>query len=152
MLPLTLIVGFAMATLGVALLLIGEVPFIAGKRIPALRSRLIGAVLSSFLPLALGVRQLSKLLLEEDAVEGPILILAVFGFCWFVVVVILFRVLVPKRPPRKVPAVAAKSMKTPFDEPVVEKVEAAPEPKKKPAAKKKSPKPSADDSNPFDFS
>ena len=160
MLPLILIVGFAMATLGVALLLLGEVPFIAGKRIPALRSRLIGLVLIGFLPLALGLRQLSKLLSEEDAVEGPVLTLAAFGFCCFVVIVILFRVMVPKRPPRKAATVAAKAKKSPFDEPPVEKAQAVeevepwtePEPAEKPAAKKKSPKASADDGNPFDFS
>jgi hypothetical protein len=154
--PLILIVGFAMATLGVALLLVGEAPFVAGKRIPALRSRLIGLVLIGFLPLALGLRQLSKLLFEADTVEGPVLTLVVFGLCWFAVIVILFRVMVPKRPPRRAAAIAMKTKKNPFEEPPVPKAEIEtwpePEPAKKPAPKKKAPKPSADDGSPFDFS
>jgi hypothetical protein len=153
MLPLTFIVGFAMATLGVALLLVGEVPFVAGKRIPALRSRLIGVVLIAFLPLAIVLRQLSKLMLEADAVEGPVLTVVTFGLCWCVVIVILFRVVVPKRVPRKAAVIAATSKKNPFDEPAAEIIASAePEPTKKPTAKKKPAKPSSDDRNPFDFS
>src|SRR5438105_524933 len=96
-----ILVGFIMATLGIALLCLGEVPFIAGKRIPALRSRLIGLILAGFLPLALGVRQGSNYLFGSDAVEGQAVTWSLFGFCWFVVLVILFRVVMPKREPRK---------------------------------------------------
>ena len=154
-----IVVGFVMATLGVALLLLGEVPFLAGKRIPALRARLIGLVLVGFLPLALGVRQLSNLLFEPETVEGPVLTWSMFAFCWLVVIAILFRVMVPKRPPRKVTAVAAAPQKNPFGDAKPAKVEAIeepepwpePEPVKKPTGKK-SPKPSADEGSPFDFS
>jgi hypothetical protein len=161
-----ILVGFVMATLGIALLCLGEVPFIAGKRIPALRSRLIGLILAGFLPLALGVHQGITYFFPE-AVEGPVVTWSLFGFCWFVVFVILFRVLVPKRPPRK-PAKGGvtPSTKNPFGEaPVVEaeptkkgpakkkvsepapeslawmEPDPEPEPVKKPAAQKKEPEP-----------
>lgn len=141
-------VGFMMTTLGVALLCLGEVPFIAGKRIPALRSRLIGVVLVSFVPLALGVRQASHYLLGADAVDGQAVTWSLFGFCWFVVFVILFRVMVPKREPRK-PAKGAKSAtaKNPFgaapaeEFDVLEEVVEEAEPAKKGPAKKKPPEP-----------
>ena len=142
-----IVVGFVMATLGVALLLLGEVPFLAGKRIPALRARLIGAVLVGFLPLTLGVRLLSNLLFEPETVEGPVLTWSLFGFCWFVVIAILFRVMVPKRPPRKVTAGATAPKVEAIEEP---EPWPEPEPVKKPTGKK-SPKPSANEANPFDF-
>src|SRR5437016_901322 len=66
MLVATILIGFAMMTLGVALLILGEVPFLSGKRIPAARSRLIGAIFVAFLPLALGVRQLSNAVFGSD--------------------------------------------------------------------------------------
>src|SRR5829696_8762344 len=97
MLILTIIVGFAMMTLGVALLLLGEVPFIAGKRIPAMRARLIGGVLISFVPLALGVTKLINLIFGQDTVEGAVVTPLVFSLCWVIVFAILFRVLIPKR-------------------------------------------------------
>ena len=53
MLPALILIGFAMITLGVALLFIGAVPFLAGKRISAGAHGLIGVVLVSFLPLCL---------------------------------------------------------------------------------------------------
>lgn len=154
MLPLILIVGFAMATLGVALLLIGEVPFVAGKRIPALHSRLIGAVLIAFLPLALLIRQLSKLFFEADAIDGPVVTAAVFGLCWLVVIVILFRVVAPKRPPRKPSATAKPSKKNPFEQPAIEQADAQPrlKPATQSAPKRKSHRPTAEDRDPFDFS
>jgi hypothetical protein len=169
MLPLIL-VGFAMMTLGVALLLLGEVPFIAGKRIPAGRSRLIGVVLVSFLPLALAVREVIRRIFDEDTVDGPVLTWALCGFCWFLVVVILFRVLVPKRAPRKPAAVKSAAKANPFGgvEPeqfdvIEEIVEEEPTPAKKPAAKKAAPepvqkpsakksrKPADGETDPFDF-
>ena len=154
-----ILVGFVMATLGVALLLLGEVPFLAGKRIPAVRARLIGTVLIGFLPLALGARQVSNLLFGPETLGGPVLTWSLFGFCWIVVIAILFRVMVPKRPPRKAAAVATASKKNPFGDVNSEKAEAIeepepwtePEPVKKPSGKKP-PKPSADEGSPFDFS
>ncbi len=65
-------VGFGMTTLGVALLCLGEVPFIAGKRIPARRARLIGATLALFLPLSLGGRLAINLLFGPDTVEESV--------------------------------------------------------------------------------
>jgi hypothetical protein len=168
-----IVVGFAMATLGVALLCLGEVPFLAGKRILALRSRLIGVILVSFLPLALGLRQASNFLFGPDTIEGPVLTWSFCGFCWFVVIVMLFRVVVPKRAPRQPSAAAAGSKENPFGatkaveiEEGVEEIEpwAETPPAQKAAAKKaradsakkpptkNSPKPAADDLDPFDFS
>lgn len=164
-----IIVGFAMGTLGVALLCLGEVPFVSGKRIPAGRARLIGLILVSFLPLALGVRQASNFLLGPEAVEGPVLIWALCGCCWFVVMVILYRVMVPKRA-RKASAAAAGLKNNPFGSAKAEEADAneevldemepwpAPEPAKKPVTKKSTPeaakkpsKPADDDTSPFDF-
>ncbi len=169
-------VGFGMTTLGVALLCLGEVPFIAGKRIPARRARLIGATLALFLPLSLGGRLAINLLFGPDTVDGQVVTWSLFGLCWCVVFVILFRVMVPKRERRK-PAkgAATPSKKNPFDAApadhfdVPEKVvieDAAPAPAKKSAAKKREPgpaptkkpagkkarKPAAENENPFDFS
>jgi hypothetical protein len=143
-----IVVGFVMATLGVALLCLGEVPFIAGKRIPALRSRLIGLVLAGFLPLALGIRQGSNYLFGSDAIEGQAVTWSLFGFCWFGVIVLLFRVIVPKREPRK-PAkgAATTSAKNPFgaapaeEFDVLEEVVGEAEPAKKAPAKKKTSQP-----------
>ena len=163
-----IVVGFAMATLGVALLCLGEVPFIAGKRISAWRARLIGVVLLSFLPLAFGARQAGIFWFGPEAMEGPALTWSLCGFCWFVVLVLLFRVMVPKRASRK--AVAAKD--NPFggaaavDEEVilelvegVEPLTAKTPPAKKAAAEsaprpvaKKTRKPASDECDPFDFS
>jgi hypothetical protein len=141
-----ILVGFVMATLGIALLCLGEVPFIAGKRIPALRSRLIGLVLAAFLPLALGLQQASNYLLGPNAVEGPVVTWSLFGFCWFVVLVILFRVMVPKREPRKsAKSTATTSAKNPFGAApaekfdVLEEVVEELEPAKKAPGKKKAP-------------
>ncbi len=144
MLIVTILVGFVMMTLGVALLLLGEVPFVAGKRISAVRSRLIGGVLVGFLPLALGVKTLGDLIFGRDAVEGPVVTALTFSFCGVVAIVILFRVMVPKREPRKAaPASAGPAKENPFGD-------AASEPANAPPAKK-SRKPAAEDTNPFDF-
>ena len=146
-----IIVGFAMATLGVAMLFLGEVPFVAGRRISALRSRLVGGVLVSFLPLAFGVHHLLNLLFGRDTVDGPIVTWAMFSICWVAVTVILFRVLVPKRERKARPEV-----KSPFDEPALP-IEEIEEPKatKKAAAKKtpaKKPPAGPAEGSPFDFS
>ena len=154
-----IIVGFAMATLGIALLLLDEVPFLAGKRIPALSARMVGVVLVGFLPLALGIGPLSNLLFGPEIVEGLVLTWSLFGFCWFVVIAILFCEVVPKRPPRKAAKVPAAPTQAPFGAAKPEKIEAieepepwsVPEPVKKPGGKRPS-KPSPDDGNPFDFS
>ncbi len=125
------------------MLCLGEVPFIAGKRIPALRSRLIGLILAGFLPLALGVRQGSSYFFPDE-IEGQALTWSLFGFCWFAVCVLLFRVMVPKRAPRK-PAkgAATPSKKNPFGAaPAADlEVRAEVEPAKKAPAKKKTPEP-----------
>jgi hypothetical protein len=154
-----ILVGFVMTTLGVALLCLGEVPFIGGKRIPALRSRLIGVVLVAFVPLALGARQASIYLFGPDAVDAQAVTWTLFGLCWFVVFAILFRVMAPKRAPRQ--PVKATAKKNPFPEAkldildeIVEEAKPAAKkatPPKKPADKKAS-KPPAEDENPFDFS
>ena len=161
MLAALIIIGFAMVTLGVALLFVGAVPFIGGKRIPAWRSRLIGLVLVSFLPLALGVRQASKVYLGDDAVEGPVVTWVLFGFCWFVVGVILFRVMVPKKAAKPASPVGKNKPfggALPEEEPqeleLIEEEETAPAPKKNSPAQKptanKAPRPPEE--NPFDFS
>jgi hypothetical protein len=153
MLPLILIIGFAMATLGVALLVFGEVPFIAGRRISAVRSRLIGGTLVGFLPLALAGQQLCKMIFGPEAIEGPVVTAIVFVLCCVVIAVILFRVVFPKSAPRNRSSVTARSKKNPFDKPTSDTDASDPWPPM-PAAKKpprKSPKPTADD-NPFDFS
>jgi hypothetical protein len=101
---LLLLLGFVMITIGIALLALGEVPFLGGTRIPARRARLLGVVLVSFAPLTFGVRQLVFLLFGSDAVEGHIITWSVFGFCWFLAAVILFRVLFPKGGTRRASA------------------------------------------------
>jgi hypothetical protein len=135
-------VGFGMATLGIALMFLGEVPFIAGKRIPALRARLIGLTLVAFLPLVAGARTFVNFALP-DTVDPQALAWSIFGFLWVVVCVILFRVMVPKREARK-PAKGAMSStsKSPFGEPEPAKVEAMNNGEaKKPRAQKKAPEP-----------
>jgi hypothetical protein len=133
-------IGFAMATLGIALMALGEVPFVAGKRISAVRSRLIGLTLLAFLPLVAGMRAIVNLVLP-DTIDPQALTWSIFGFLWFVVVLILFRVMVPKREPRK-PAkgTATSSSKNPFGE-AAPAEEAKP---KKGAGKTKSPEPAAE--------
>ncbi|MBM3996585.1 MAG: hypothetical protein FJ303_20890 [Planctomycetes bacterium] len=102
----TILGGLALFTLGVGLLLVGEVPFIGGTTIPAGRSRLIGAVWVSFLPLAFGVRAICVAIFGSEAVDGPVVTAFVFSFCCLVTFVILFRVLVPAAPPRETTAQA----------------------------------------------
>src|SRR5438105_4674151 len=97
MLCVVIFVGFIMITLGVALLFVGETPFLAGKRIPALRARLIGVVLLSFLPLALGANQVTNWLFGVGAVHGLIVTGLLFLLCWTAVFVLLFRVIVPRK-------------------------------------------------------
>lgn len=154
------IVGFVMMTLGVAMLLLGEVPFL-GKRIPALRSRLIGSIFVLFLPLALGVRQASNALFGNDAVQGPVVMSILFVVCMFASFVILFRVLAPKRGQQ-----AAKASTTAKENPLgkmeaIEEVDDVVwlEPEPEPAPKKTAPaqnpaarKPAAKEHDPFDFS
>ena len=148
MLILTIIVGFAMMTLGVALLLLGEVPFIAGKRIPALRARLIGGILVSFLPLSWGVLQLINLIFGPETVKGDVVTPLTFSLCWVITFGILFRVLVPKRAPvpkRATPAVVSEN--DPFSS--GSEIETSEPAKKTPVRKAR--KATAEDANPFDF-
>jgi hypothetical protein len=147
MLFVTIIIGFAMMTLGFALLVLGEVPFVAGKRIPAVRSRLIGGVLVAFGPATWVVRSVTYALFG-DAVEGPVVTALMFSLCCVVIFAILFRVLVPKREPRKPSKPTVELVKEdPFgaDEP------SPPDPPKQ-SSSKKSPKAAKDGSSPFDFS
>ncbi len=162
MLLAIIILGFAMMTIGVALLFTGETPFISGKRIPALRARLIGLVLVSFLPLAFGVRQGSNALFGDYGVQGLVVTWSLFGFCWFAVLVILFPILRAKKE-RRPQSWATSEKGNPFedaaameDEPDQEELPARTESKthsaKKPAPAKKSRKPSATEKDPLDFS
>jgi len=170
MIPI-IIVGFAMMTLGVALLFLGEVPFVAGKRISAIRSRLIGAILLLYLPMALAATMACNLILGSGVVDGLVVTWALFGVVWFAVIVILFRVVVQKkeRRPAKAATSSIAAAKNPFgdaepieEEPAeaVEWMEDEPAPAPKPAAKKaavkpvskKAPKAPVEESDPFDFS
>ena len=167
------IIGFLMLTVGVAMLMVGEIPFIASRRISAVRSRLIGAVFVGFLPLALLVRIACNMFLEPDAVEGPVLTAFVFSFCCLLTLAILFRVLFPKREPRE-PRKPAKTISepakpnpfaneapaptsepTPAPSPSWMDTDDSPPPSSKKPAKKapaqKAKKPAAEQ-NPFDFS
>lgn len=156
-----IVLGFAMMTLGVALLFLGEVPFVAGRRISAWRSRLIGAILAMFLPLAWLLNKAVQALVPET-VEPQAVTWGLFGVCWCLVLVILFRVMVPKRQ-KKPAAKGAPSAALPAQsEPAAESLawmDAAPEPEpapkspaqKKPPAKKPARR-AAEPDNPFDFS
>ena len=156
MLPLMIIIGFAMMTLGVALLFLGEVPFIVGKRIPARRSRLIGAVLVSFLPLSWAVRTATNYYFPDE-VEGVVVVALMFSFCCLVTFAILFRVLVPKREIRKSPATKQSPFAAAEPSPLETNDSAAesqpwaePKPTQNLPAKKSS-KPAVDNQDPFNF-
>ena len=156
MLPL-IIVGFMMMTLGVALLLLGEVPFLRGQRIPAMRARIVGFVLVAFLPLVWGIG-LAVNLLFGDAVPAAAVGWGLFVFAWFVVGAILFRVIVPKREARAASTSAAKREPYAKKEPVWEPPQFEPEPTpvkkastKKPT-KQKATEPPPEEKDPFDFS
>jgi hypothetical protein len=160
MLVATILIGFAMMTLGVALLFLGEVPFVSGKRIPARRARWIGGIFVAFLPLALAVRQLSNLVFGSDAVQGPVVIGGILVAVLWAVFAILFRVMVPKREPRQPRAASSTFEKpNPFDAaPTGEAEQALPwtepqiENKSGGKAAGKSGKPKAGSKDPFDFS
>jgi small-conductance mechanosensitive channel len=163
MLPV-IIVGFVMITLGVALLLLGEVPFVAGRRISAIRSRLIGAFLVIFLPVSLIVQLVCKLIFGDDAIDGLVVTWIVFTICWIAISVVMFRVLVPKRgakasaktkpkveTPRKKQAKAAPAKADEEELPwLVEEPAPEPMPEPRPAGKKAHKKSAGAD--PFDFS
>ena len=161
-----IITGFAMMTLGIALLSLGEVPFLPGKRISAIRSRLIGALLVLFLPTSLGVWLACNRIFEPGVVDGLVVTWVLCGIVLFAVSVILFRVMVPKKAPRS--ARATTSSTTPTRNPFAEAEPAeqleevawledepaapAPTPVKKKAPAKKPRKASVENDNPFDFS
>ncbi|MSQ94616.1 MAG: hypothetical protein EXR98_08670 [Gemmataceae bacterium] len=162
MLVATILIGFAMMTLGVALLFLGEVPFLSGKRIPAGRARWIGAIFVAFLPQALAVRQLSNAAFGSDAVQGPVVIGGLFVACLWTVFAILFRVMVPKREPREPKsAISPLEKANPFDAAPAGEVDQAlpwtePQMENKSAGKSPAPgksgKPKAGSKDPFDFS
>ncbi len=176
-----ILVGFMMMTLGVALLFLGEVPFLAGKRISAWRSRLIGLVQMSFLPLALAAWKGVQWLFGPDVLEPLAVTYSLLGFCWFVTIALLFRVMFPKRAPRGAKGKSrASAGDDPFPASADEDVPAAepfgfaeqeaepapgkpmknaPAPKGKAAAKptakpgaKRTPAPPTEEDNPFNFS
>lgn len=158
MLPL-IIVGFMMMTLGVALLLLGEVPFLRGQRIPAIRARIVGLVLVAFLPLVWGTG-LGVNLLFGDAVPAAAVGWGLFVLAWIAVGAILFRVIVPKRDGRAASASTSAAKRTPYakKEPVWEPPQFEPEPTpakkastKKPS-KQKATEPPPEEKDPFDFS
>ena len=146
MLIVTIIVGFALMTLGVELLVLGEVPFVAGRRIPALRARLIGGVLVAFGPATWVVRSVTNYLFP-NAVEGPVVSALMFSLCCIVVFVILFRVLVPKREPGPLAPPAPSLVK---ENPFGESASSPAPPPQTPATKPG--KTAKNETNPFDFS
>ncbi len=166
-----LLTGFIMMTLGVALVFLGEVPFLGGKRIPAWRSRLIGFTQMSFLPLALVTWKGVQSFVSSEVVDWIVVTWSLFGFCWFVTFALLFRVMFPKRAPRSIKAKATAGSMDPFEdaaeepagpsfgfadpEPAPAKLPAKKTAPAKPASKpgvKRAPAPPAEDDNPFNFS
>jgi hypothetical protein len=147
-----IVFGFALMTLGVALLFLGEVPFVAGKRIPAVRARLIGGVLVGLLPAAWLVKILCDAVFGYDTVEGPVVAALMFSAGCLVTIVILFRVMVPKGAPRK-PAAAKDSVskKNPFGDVAPAASEPVAPAPVNPPPRKKSRKAAASEDNPFDF-
>ena len=151
-------VGFILMTLGVAMLFVGDVPFL-GKRIPARHSRLIGSILVLFLPLAFGVNLAIGALFGSDAVPGPVVTWTLFALCVLTSLVILIHAMARKQEQQSAKA-ATPMKKNPFgdveeEEEVEEVVLLEPEPKqataKKPAAAKRR-TPPAQERDPFDFS
>jgi hypothetical protein len=150
-------VGFILMTLGVAMLLVGEVPFL-GKRIPSRHSRLMGSIFVLFLPLAFGVNLASSALFGSDAVQGPVVTWTLFALCVLVSLVILIHALARKEQSGAKTATPMK--KNPFgeieaEEEVEEVVLLEPEPAERPASKKATAKrrpPPAQERDPFDFS
>ncbi|MSU78586.1 MAG: hypothetical protein EXS16_10895 [Gemmataceae bacterium] len=158
-----ILVGFIMMTLGVALLFLGEVPFLGGKRISAWRSRLIGLVQVSSLPMALGIWKCLQLLFGSDAIDAGVVAWSLIGVCWFVTFALVYRVMFLKRVPRAGKGKSSASTASePFpstageDEPATAPFGfAEPEPARtKTAPKKNSPakRAPAPDDNPFNFS
>ncbi len=150
-----ILIGFAMMTLGVALLFLGEVPFISGKRIPARRSRWIGAFLAAYLPLALVMPQLVNKLLGPDVVQGPVIVGGLLVICLWSVFAILFRVVVPKHEARS-PSVAPEAAIPLGEAPAGVPEQSLPwsEPEANPASPPsvKTRKPRSGSMDPFDFS
>ena len=152
--------GFVMLTIGVALLLVGETPFLAGKTIPAMRARLIGLVLVSFLPMALAMWFASRVLFGPEAVHGLVFPATLFVLCWLAVAMLMFRVVFPRKAPRAKPTAKVTKASVPeqADEPTSVPVETdvpawmapAPEPAPKPAKKPR--KAPVEERDPFDFS
>jgi hypothetical protein len=100
MLPLILL-GFVMLTLGFALLCFGEVPFVGGTRIPALRSRIIGGILVSFLPMLWLAHFVLAMIVRVSTTVGVIMSLAMVLLYVLLLVTLVFRILVPKQEPRE---------------------------------------------------
>jgi hypothetical protein len=100
MLPLILL-GFVMLTLGFALLCFGEVPFVGGTRIPALRSRILGGILVSFLPVLWLVHLLLAMFVRVSSTVGVLVSLAMVLLYVLALFALVYRILVPKQEPHE---------------------------------------------------
>ncbi len=171
------LVGFLMATLGVALLVLGETPLFGGRVIAARRARWIGGLLVGFFPCLFVVRWIVGLFDTANQVPAPAVGWSLFGVWLCVAIGMVFRSLFPKRMPTQRRSQAAnpfepaaveddEPMREAVDEVVLEETPAptpaktvpakAPPAKAAPAkaapAKKPPPrKPAKDEGNPFDF-
>ena len=166
------LVGFLIATLGVALLVLGETPLLGGRVIAARRARWIGGLLVAFFPCLFLVRWIVGLFDTANQIPAPAVGWSLFGVWLCVAFGMVFRSLFPKRMPTQRRSQAANPFEPTAvedDEPMLEAVdevvlEEAPAPKpakavpaKAPPAKaapaKKLPprRPAKDEGNPFDF-
>jgi hypothetical protein len=170
--------GFLSMMLGLAMLVLGEMPISKSRRVPAKASRIAGAVLVAYFPLVLAIRYLWVTLGLEKHVPGNI----VFAVLWVVLAMaaawIALRAAFPKKERAALPKLTGAPPSDPFDmvapmvdsgetmvpetltveEPVTAvRAPAAKSPKstapakKAPASGPKSPTKSNND-NPFDFS
>ncbi len=169
------LVGFLMATLGVALLVLGETPLFGGRVVAARRARWVGGVLVGFFPCLFVVRWIVGIFDADGQVPAPAVGWSLFGVWLCVTFGMLFRSLFPKREPRRrlgqvreanpfepAPVEDEEPMLEGVDEVVLEEIpapkpaKAAPAkgaPAKAPPAKKPPPrKPAKDEADPFDFS
>ena len=159
MIPIV-IVGVVMATLGLALLFVGAAPLLPGKRIPAVRARVIGAILVGFLPMSLAAVLLCDLIFGRGVVEGPVVTWVMFAVCWAAIGALLFRVVIPKQDrsagksatplPQKNPFADSPVSATPLPVEIVDDVPIQRKPAPRKAPSKHGAKPTERD--PFDFS
>jgi hypothetical protein len=129
-----IILGFVMLTLGFAMLCFGEVPFLGGKRIPASRSRAVGGVLVSFLPVMGGLRAVVTWTVGVNLLVGAIVAWLLLVVYLLIAFAMLYRILVPRREAR-----------SSGDYDVIEIVE-------EPTHTTQKPSKAVEDDNPFHFS